>query len=55
MANLNLRLDVLNLEPVKEVTGVLVDMLNDERIPEDIRQEYKNRVDAIEWKEPDSV
>lgn len=42
-------INVLNLEQVKDLVGILRDALSDERVPVEVREEYKNRLNAIEW------
>ncbi|WP_179089269.1 hypothetical protein MKX34_10120 [Paenibacillus sp. FSL R5-0636] len=44
-----LRIDILNMEQVKETIEILHDVVKDERIPESVRNEYIGRFDAIVW------
>lgn len=43
-------INALNLEPVKETVDILNLIIEDERIPLEVRDEYVSRLNAIEWK-----
>lgn len=42
-------MNVLDLQPMKELSEIFADVIKDERIPVKIRMEYIGRFDAIEW------
>ena len=41
--------NILNLEQFKEVANILSLVVTDERIPADIRNEYTNQFNNIQW------
>ncbi|OPG98976.1 hypothetical protein B2I21_07415 [Chryseobacterium mucoviscidosis] len=46
---LEVTVNMENLKPVKETIRVLADMLKDERVPADVRSQYRERCKAIKW------
>lgn len=48
---MELTISVSNIKPVEEMVAVLTDILKDERIPENIRLEYRRRIESIVWEE----
>ncbi|WMT42838.1 hypothetical protein RE628_11425 [Paenibacillus sp. D2_2] len=44
-----LSLDLLNVKPVEGMARLLADMFRDERIPVEVKEEYINQFEAIEW------
>lgn len=48
MVAMEVKINAMNLQPVVKLSQVLADVLQDERIPLNIRAQYWERVDAIE-------
>jgi hypothetical protein len=48
----SIKLDILNMPQVQTAIELMESSVNDERIPAEIRAEYKERFDAIRWEIP---
>lgn len=46
---LRISVDVLNLKPVEGMARLLAEMFKDERIPAEVKEEYRKQFEAIEW------
>jgi hypothetical protein len=47
-----IQVDVLNMQSVQDAIEIMQEVVNDDRIPVDIRKEYQERFDAIKWEIP---
>lgn len=47
-----IQVDILNMQSVKDAVEIMQEIVNDDRIPMEIRTQYQERFDAIPWKLP---
>ncbi|MEK4452828.1 MULTISPECIES: hypothetical protein [unclassified Paenibacillus] len=41
--------NIMNLEPIKQVAEIICMIIEDERIPVDVRDEYATLLNAMDW------
>lgn len=48
-------LNMLNFKQVTEMIDITKSVITDERIPTEVRQEFEDRIKAIEWEGDEDV